>query len=91
MEVGVGAAQVQRKPTFSLSGTDVTGSLPLYGVLLGADMVNTEHKPATTVGFGVLRPVGSMYLDVAYRLTYIATDGGPTRLHGLHVGVGLRF
>jgi opacity protein-like surface antigen len=90
-QVGIGVAMVERKPTVTLGGTDVTSTLPLYGVVLGADMTATEHKPAATVGFGVLRAIGTMYVDVAYRLTYIGTGGAATTLNGLHVGVGVRF
>ena len=90
-QVGIGGALVERKPTFTLGGSDVTGTLPLYGVVLGADLTRTEYRPAATAGFGVLKPMGAMYLDVAYRLTYINTTGSPTKVNGLHIGVGWLF
>ena len=88
---GIGGARVARKPTFTLGGADITSALPTYGVVLGADLKSTEHRPVATAGFGVLRPIGAMYLDLAYRVTYINTTGSSTKVNGLHVGVGWRF
>ena len=90
-QVGVGVAQVKRKPTLTLGGADVTSTLQSYGVVLGEDMAGTEHRVAATAGFGVLRPIRKMYLDVAYRLTYIPTSGSPTTVNGVRIGVGARF
>ena len=87
----IGAARVTRKPTLTLGGADVTSTLLSYGVVLGEDMTGTEHRVAATAGFGVLRPIGKMYIDVAYRLTYIKTDGSPTKINGIRIGVGARF
>jgi opacity protein-like surface antigen len=90
-QAGVGFAQIKRKPTLTLDGTDVTSTLQSYGVVLGEDMAGTEHRAAATVGFGVLRPIRKMYIDVAYRLTYIPTSGSSTKVNGVRIGVGARF
>ena len=89
--LGVGFAQVKRKPTLTLGGTDVTSTLQSYGVVLGEDMAGTEHRVAASAGFGVLRPIGKMYIDIAYRLTYIPTSGSSTKVNGVRIGVGARF
>jgi Carboxypeptidase regulatory-like domain len=90
-QFGIGAAQVKREPTFTLSGTDVTSTLGQYGVILGADMTGTEHRVASTLGFGVLMPIRMLYVDVGYRLTNIPTTGAATNISRFHFGVGARF
>jgi len=90
-QFGVGGAQVERKPKFTLGGADVTGTLSQYGVTLGADMTGTEKRAASTVGLGVLVPIGTLYVDVGYRLTTIPTSGHATTISRLNIGVGARF
>jgi hypothetical protein len=90
-QFSVGAARVERKPTFTLGGADVTSTLGQYGLTLGADLTGTERHGMVTGGFGVLIPIQMWYVDVAYRLTSIKTVGQSTNINRLHFGVGVRF
>ena len=42
--VGGGIAQVKKDVTFAIAGTDVTGSLPQYGAVLGTDSVRLRDE-----------------------------------------------
>jgi hypothetical protein len=90
-QFSVGGARVKRQPTFTLAGSDITGSLKQYGVTLGADMTATERRAAVTGGFGVLVPYRMFYIDVGYRITGIKTSGQSINVNRLHIGVGARF
>jgi opacity protein-like surface antigen len=87
---GIGGARVKHEATFTLGGTDVTGSLDQYGVKLGADLTATEKRAAITGGAGVLIPVRNFYVDVGYRLTNIRTSQA-INVNRFNIGVGARF
>jgi len=89
--LGVGGARVQRNPSFSLGGSDITGSLGQYGVALGSDLSGHSSHPAVTVGLGVLIPYGKWYGDVGYRMTSVMTSGKSTSINRLNLGFGARF
>jgi hypothetical protein len=89
-EVGVGGAKFERKPTFTLAGTDITSALSQYGVKLGADLTDTEHHGAVTVGFGVIVPYRMLYVSAGYRNTSI-TSSPTISVNRLHIGIGARF
>jgi opacity protein-like surface antigen len=73
---GVGFARVQEKVTFSIAGTDVTGSLAQYGVALGTDLAGTYTDGLVTVGFGAVWPVWQrLALDFQYRYGRIFAQG----------------
>jgi len=75
--VELGGARVEKKSTFTLNGTDITSSLPAYGVTLGQDLTGHSSHFAFTGGGGILMPLGMLYLDAGYRLTSISTiDAG---------------
>jgi hypothetical protein len=90
-QFSVGAARVERQPTFTLGGSDITSSLGQYGVTLGADMTATDKRAAFTTGFGVLVPVRFLYVDVGYRMTSIRLPGDPINVSRFNIGVGARF
>lgn len=88
---GVGGARVSAKTTFTLGGSDISGSLGQYGVTLGQDLTGHSTHPAVTGGIGVVVPYGRWYGDGGYRLTSILTSGGSTTVNRLNIGVGVRF
>jgi outer membrane protein with beta-barrel domain len=89
--VGLGAARVSVHSKFRMAGTDITGSLPQFGVTLGGDLAGHSSHPAVSGGAGVIAPYGKWYGDVGYRLTHIALDRGSANVNRLTVTVGRRF
>jgi hypothetical protein len=87
----VGMARVTLRPAFMLGGTNVTTQLPQYGVTLGSDLTGQFTKAAFGAGAGVLVPRGTWYIDASLRLTSIRTDGQPTNVIRVGVGIGRRF
>ena len=89
---GGGLARVKRDVTFSVGGTDVTGKLDTYGVVLGTDLSGTESKPMLSVGGGVVwNATGSLIFDAGYRFGRIMTDTTGTNLSRVGAGIGFRF
>jgi opacity protein-like surface antigen len=87
---GIGGARVNVNSEFTLGSSDVTDSLPQYGVTLGQDLTGHSSSPAFTFGGGVLVPYGKWYVDGGYRVTTIAGDETIT-VHRLNIGFGARF
>jgi hypothetical protein len=87
----VGMATVEYKPTFTLAGLDITGSLPTYGVTLGNDLAFKETKAAFGGGIGALYVNGRIYADAGLRLLSIQSTGQATNVTRAHIGVGVRF
>jgi opacity protein-like surface antigen len=71
--VGVGAARVTNDVTFSVGGTDVTGSLlDEYGVQLGSDLAGSYTKVFVTAGAGThITLTGRWLVDISYRYGYV--------------------
>jgi opacity protein-like surface antigen len=92
---GVGAASVKRNATFTVAGTDVTGSLsqPQYGaIVLGSDVSGTETKAMLVVGGGLAIPIGSVLnIDLQARFGDIFTSDKSITVFRVGVGVGVRF
>jgi hypothetical protein len=86
----VGVANVERKTTYALNGSDITASLPSYGVQLGQDLSGKSNNFLFTAGGGVRIPLGSILVDVGARYGRIFTDPG-TDTFRLYAGVGFRF
>jgi hypothetical protein len=86
-----GGGHTELKPTFTLGGSDVTNSLPQYGVTLGQDLIGKSNDFTINSGLGVLMTFGSWYADVGYRLTSIGTTDQRTNASRLVVGGGFRF
>ncbi|HEY6358746.1 MAG TPA: hypothetical protein VIX35_10910 [Vicinamibacterales bacterium] len=77
--VGAGMARMTLKPSFVLGGSNVTASLPTYGVTLGSDLSGESTAPAFTGGLGLRMAQGRWYLDGGLRATRIqAADEGIT-------------
>jgi len=87
---GVGGARLNVNSEFTLGGSDVTDSLPQYGVTLGQDLTGHSSHPAFVFGGGVLVPYGKWYVDAGYRVTTIAGDETVT-VQRFNIGFGARF
>ena len=92
--VGGGMARVKQNVTFSVGGTDVTGSLQQspYFVTLGTDLSGAFNKPMLTLGAGVAWPVWKrLVLDFQYRYGRIFADDQAISVSRAGLGVGVRF
>jgi opacity protein-like surface antigen len=92
--VGGGVARVKQDVTFSVGGTDVTGSLQQspYFVTLGTDLSGAFTKPMLTVGAGVAWPAWKrLVLDFQYRYGRIFADDQRISVSRAGLGVGVRF
>lgn len=87
----VGRAAVEYKPTFTLAGQDVTGSLSTYGITIGSDLVNKEVQTAYGGGFGLWYTRNMIYVDAGVRLLSIQTASQSTNVTRAHIGLGVRF
>jgi opacity protein-like surface antigen len=89
---GGGVAKVKQDVAFSVGGTDVTGNLTPYGVVLGADLSGTFSKPMATLGIGVMWPAWQrLVLDFQYRYGRIFADGQAINVSRAGLGFGVRF
>jgi hypothetical protein len=88
--VSLGGANVENKATFALDGTDVTGSLPTYGVSLGSDLSGQTNNFLFTAGGGVRMLFGGVMADMAIRYGRIFSDPGIDTFR-LYFGAGYRF
>jgi len=89
---GGGVARVKQDVTFSVGGTDATGNLTPYGVVLGADLSGTFTKPMVVVGVGVMVPAGQrLVFDIQYRYGRIFADGQGIDVSRAGLGFGVRF
>ncbi len=86
-----GAGYTNIKSTFTLGGSDVTGSLPQYGVTLGSDLAGKSNHFALDTGGGVVWAVRSWYTDFGVRLVSIGGQDQKTNVFRLVVGGGYRF
>ncbi len=89
---GGGVAQVKKDVTFAVAGSDVTGSLEQYGVVLGTDLSGSETKPMLTVGAGVVWPVWQrLVVDFQYRYGRVFTSDQGLNVSRAGIGIGVRF
>ena len=86
----VGVARVEYKPTFIVGGTAVA-NVADYGVTLGSDLSGTSNNLTYGGGAGVILVKGAWYFDLGGRVTRIQTDGQPTTVGRVTIGVGRRF
>lgn len=89
--VSVGMANVERKASFSLNGSDVTGSLSSYNVQLGTDLSGKSNKFMTTLGGGVRITVNRVLIDGGVRYGRIFTSPEGTNVFRIHIGAGYKF
>ncbi|HVO30792.1 MAG TPA: outer membrane beta-barrel protein [bacterium] len=88
---GFGGASLTKDVHFTVSGTDVTGNLAQYGVVLGTDLTGSATAGMLSIGGGVQwYAFRHLVIDVQYRYGQIFTDPSvPTNRAG--VGVGVTF
>ncbi len=91
--VGIGGAKVEKKVSFSVNGSDVTGSLlPAFGVQLGSDLTGSETKAMFMFGVGARIPImGRLIGDVSYRYGRIFLQDEGMNTNRLQFGVGAKF
>jgi len=87
----VGGAHIAYQPEFTLGGTDITASLPQYGVALGSDITGEVTKVAMSGGGGVKIDIGHVYVDAGVRVTSIRTPDQPTNVLRVGGTVGYKF
>ena len=88
----VGGARVDKQPTFTLNGSDISGTLPNYGVTLGEDLIGQSREAAVGGGFGLVVPYReSWYFDAGLRFLSISGDDQRTNVTRLVIGGGYRF
>jgi opacity protein-like surface antigen len=89
---GGGIASVKQDVAFTIGGSDVTSSLPTYGVTLGSDLSGTFTKPLIQAGAGVMWPVWhQLVIDVNFRYGHIFADDSGINISRAGIGVGVRF
>ena len=90
--VGAGVASVQKNVTYTIGGTDVTGSLAQYGVVLGTDLSGTETKMMLDLGGGVAwAPTQKLVVDFQYRYGRVFTEDEGLNISRAGIGIGVRF
>jgi hypothetical protein len=87
----VGGARVNRNPSFSLNGADVTGSISQYGVTLGEDVIGKFNQVATSGGIGMVMGFGTFYLDGGVRMLRVSGNGANANIARIVIGGGYRF
>lgn len=90
--VGAGVASVQKNVTYTISGSDVTGNLAQYGIVLGTDLSGTETKMMLDLGGGVVWTAWQkLIVDFQYRYGRVFTSGEGLSINRAGIGVGVRF
>lgn len=90
--VGGGVAQVEKKVSFTINGTDVTNNLSQYGAVLGSDLSGTETKAMVDLGVGLAWPVWQkLVLDFQYRYGRVFLSDEGLNINRAGIGVGVRF
>jgi opacity protein-like surface antigen len=89
---GFGVARYTKDVRFLVGGTDVTGSLAQYGVVLGSDLSGAFTRPMLLLGAGVAWSVHQrLVVDFQYRYDRIFADNQGINVNRVGVGVGVRF
>lgn len=87
----VGGARVERKPSFSLNGSDITGSIAQYGVTLGDDVIGKFGQMGTSGGLGMVMGFGTWYFDGGVRMLRVSGSGATANIAQVVLGGGYRF
>jgi opacity protein-like surface antigen len=89
---GFGVARYTKDVRFLVGGTDVTGNLAQYNVVLGSDLSGTFTSPMLSLGLGVIWPVRQpLIVDFQYRYGRIFADNQGINVNRVGVGIGFRF
>ncbi len=89
---GGGIAKVQQDVTFAIGGTDVTGNMAQYGVVLGSDLSGHFTKAMATFGGGIGWWMWQqLVVDFQYRYGRIFAEDQGISVGRAGIGVGVRF
>ena len=89
---GFGIARLKRDVAFSVGGTDVTGSLQQFNIVLGTDLSGTSTRPMLTVGAGVTYPIWRhLGIDGQFRFGRIFAEEQGINAARAGLGIGVRF
>jgi opacity protein-like surface antigen len=89
---GLGVARIRKDVSFSVGGTDATGNMPQYGVVLGTDLSGASTRPMLSVGGGVAWPAWErLVVDFQYRFGRIFAQDQGINTNRAGVGIGIRF
>ena len=89
---GFGVAHVTQDATFTVNGTDVTGNLAQYGIVLGTDLSGSFTRPLLSLGVGVSVPVWQrVAVDLHYRYGRIFAPDSGINVSRAGIGLGFRF
>lgn len=88
---GGGLSVTSPKSTFTLGGTDVTGSIAQYGVTVGKDLSGSTAGGLLNVGLGAIFPRGKWVGDASYRFTSMFNGGTTTLVNRLNFAIGYTF
>ena len=92
VRVGAGVASIQKNVTYTVNGTDVTGNLSQYAIVLGTDLSGTETKMMLDFGGGVSWAVWQkLVVDLQYRYGHVFTDDEGINISRAGIGIGIRF
>jgi hypothetical protein len=89
--VTVGGARVNRDPSFSLNGSDITSSIGQYGVTLGEDVIGRFNQFGTSGGIGMVMGFGTWYADGGVRMLRVSGHGASANIARVVLGGGYRF
>jgi opacity protein-like surface antigen len=89
---GFGVASVTKDVTFTVSGTDVTGNLAQYQVVLGNDLAGSVTKPMMSLGVGFVWPAWErLIVDFQYRYGRVFASDESVNVNRAGAGIGVRF
>ncbi len=89
---GFGIARVKQDARFTVSGSDVTGNLAQYNIVLGTDLSGSFTKPLLVLGGGLTVPIWQrVAVDVHYRYGRIFASDQGFNVSRAGIGLGVRF
>ena len=89
---GFGVARVKQDAQFTVNGSNATGNLAQYGVVLGSDLSGSFTKPLLALGVGVSVPVWQrVSVDLQYRYGRIFAADQGINVSRAGIGLGVRF
>jgi hypothetical protein len=89
---GGGIAKVSQNATFTVGGTDVTGNMAQFNIVLGSDLSGSFTKPMFVLGGGVTYPLWQQLIaDFQFRFGRILAEDGGINVSRAGIGIGVRF
>jgi opacity protein-like surface antigen len=92
LEGSGGWAHLTRELSFSIAGTDVTGTLGNLRVQIGSDLAGSDNAGLMTMGGGVVWSVWrQVAFDFNYRYSRVFTSPVRVNLNRAGLGIGITF